>query len=202
YPGCFLLGGLALCLLPAVVRARRAGTWLLFGLFLTSLGVAFLFLLLCPPGAQENGKLFKWWTHTFPDWGRTLTVPWWVAVRLTDVVRYAYVPTGNALFGMVLVGAVLVWRQGQRRLLAFLTAPVALAAVAGLLCQYPFGAFRVMVFAAPAGWLLLGAGLPATFRGPSRFGGVGRGGPGRAGFFPLGPAGGVCSPPPPPPPPP
>src|SRR5262249_36579878 len=46
YPGCFLLGGLALCLLPAVVRARRAGTWLLFGLFLTSLGVAFLFLWL------------------------------------------------------------------------------------------------------------------------------------------------------------
>jgi hypothetical protein len=34
--------------------------------------------------------------------------------------------------------------------------------------QYPYGAYRVMVFAAPACWLCLGAGLPAAFHAAGR----------------------------------
>src|SRR5262249_55333053 len=148
YPGCFLLGGLALSHLPAVVGQRRAGPWLLFALFLIVLGGSFGLLLLGPIHAQKNDALLHCWTHTFPRWERPWTVPGWLGQHLTEVVRYAYEPTGNILFGVACVGAALLWRGGRRRVVTFLVAPVALAGLAGLARQYPFGAFRVMVYAA------------------------------------------------------
>src|SRR5262249_4743226 len=103
--------------------------------------------------------------------------------------RYAYEPTGNILFGVACVGAALLWRGGRRRVVTFLVAPVALAGLAGLARQYPFGAFRVMVYAAPASLLLMGAGLPCTWRWVRRFGRLGPIGLVGLVFFPVGQAG-------------
>jgi hypothetical protein len=189
YPGCFLLGGLALWLGPQVVRRRQASSRLLYGLFLAGVGSAFLLLWLGPARAQRDDRLLRCWVETFPNWERPGTVPGWLAVRLSDVFRYACVPTGNALFPVALAGACVLWRRGERRLVAFLAAPVALAAVAGLLCQYPFGAFRVLVFAAPACWIFTGAGVPAGFLALRR---LGRWGPAALAvliFFPVALAG-------------
>src|SRR5262249_49679523 len=48
YPACFLLGGLALSLTPAVFRDGRPRIWLLHGAFLTVLCGSFLLLLVGP----------------------------------------------------------------------------------------------------------------------------------------------------------
>jgi hypothetical protein len=181
YPACFLLGGLALSLLPAVLRARRTGTWLLFGAFLTAAGVSFLLLLAGPIHAQRDESLLRCWEDMFPSWNRPWTVPGWLLQRLEEVARYACEPVGGVLAAVAGVGAVGWWRSGQRRLVIFVLAPVALAGLAGLLGQYPFGPTRVMVFAAPGLILLMAAGLPPTLGWLRHLPGGSRG-PGLAAF--------------------
>jgi hypothetical protein len=163
YPACFLLAGLALSLLPAVVRAGRPRPWLLYGILLAGMGGAFLLLWAGPIQAQRDETILQCWEDVFPCWDRPWTVPGWTVLRLLEVVRYALEPTGNALALAAGVGAVGLWRAGQRRLTAFLLVPVALAGLAGLLGQYPFRASRVMAFATPAAVLLVAAGLPVAF---------------------------------------
>jgi hypothetical protein len=163
YPACFLLGGVVLTLLPEVIQARSRRTWLLFGGFLAALGTSFLLLLAGPIHAQRDERILQCWWDMFPSWDRPWTVPGWLFLRLTEVFRYAAEPTGNALAAVAVVGGVGLWRSGQRRLLAFLLWPLALAALAALLGQYPLGATRVCVFTAPAALLLVASGLPVTF---------------------------------------
>ncbi len=163
YPACFLLGGLALSLLPGVLRSRRPGTCLRYGLFLGALGGAFLVLWAGPIRAQRDERILQCWQDVFPTWDRPWTVPGWTVMRVTEIVRYAAEPTGNALAVVAAVGAALLVRSGRRRLAGVLLLPVALAGVAGLLGQYPFRASRVMAFAAPAALLLTAAGLPPTW---------------------------------------
>jgi hypothetical protein len=162
YPACFLLGGLALCLLPAAWRDRGAITWLQFGGFLAVMGGSFLLLVLGPVHAQRDPRILECWQDMFPSWDRPGTLPAWAGVRAVEVFRYAYEPVGNVLAAMAVVGAIGLWRRGQRRLVAFLILPPALACLAALLGQYPFGATRVMGFAAPAALFLVAAGLPVS----------------------------------------
>jgi hypothetical protein len=163
YPACFLLGGMALTLLPAVWQARRPLAWIGYGLFLLALGVSFLLLLAGPIQAQRDEQLLDCWGDMFPSWDRPWTVPGWLAVKCTEVVRYTCEPTGNLLAPVALLGAIGLWRSGQRRLMAFCCWPMVLAALAGVVRQYPFAATRVMVFATPALLLLTAAGLPVAF---------------------------------------
>jgi hypothetical protein len=163
YPACFLLGGVALGLLPAVYRSARRSLWLLYGLFLAVLAGSFLLLLAGPIHAQRDERLLECWQDMFPDWQRPAHVPLWWGKRFVEVFRYACEPTGNALAVCAAVGTVLLWRQGRRRLVVFLLAPVLLPGLATLAGQYPFGATRVMVYTAPAVLLLTAAGLPAVF---------------------------------------
>jgi hypothetical protein len=163
YPSCFLLGGLALALLPAAVRERGRGSRLAFGLFLAVLAGSSLLLLAGPVRAQRNATLLECWQDVFPDWGRPWSVPGWLALRSVEVFRYACEPVGGVLTAAAAVGAVAWWRAGRRRLVAFLVLPLALTGAAGLLGQYPFGATRVMAFAVPVTTLLIAAGLPPTF---------------------------------------
>src|SRR5206468_40150 len=131
----------------------------LFGLYLVVLGGSFLLLLAGPISAQKDERLLDSWSETFPDWQRPASVPGWLFLRTTEVFRYACEPVGNVLTLAAFLGVVQLWRQRQRRLLLFLIAPIGLAALAALLGQYPYGASRVMVFAAPATLLLTALGL-------------------------------------------
>jgi hypothetical protein len=160
FPACFLLGGTALAWLPSVFRSRKMRTWLLYGVFLAVLGGSFLLLLLGPIHAQRDDRLLDCWSDMFPDWQHPGRVPGWLIVRTTEVFRYAYEPVGNVLIIAALVGIATLWRQGHRRLLVFLLAPLTLAVLAAMLGQYPYGASRVMVFATPAILLLMAAGFP------------------------------------------
>ncbi len=164
FPACFLLGGAGLALLPAVARARHWRTWGACGVFGLVLCGSFLALLFGPIHAQKNERMLSCWIHLFPPWDRPWLVPFTTAVRLTEVFRYASEPIGNVLSVFAVAGAVELWRAGRRRLLGFLVAPVALAAVAWLVGQYPIGPVRVMVYAAPAALLLIAAGVPPVLR--------------------------------------
>jgi hypothetical protein len=170
YPACFLVGGTAMGLLPAVVRARRTGTWMAYALFCLVLAGSFLLLLVGPIHSQRDQGLLDCWQDMFPSWDRPWTVPGWLAVKVTEVVRYTDEPIGNLLVPVAVLGGLGLWRSGQRRLLALCVWPVALAALAGLLGKYPFAATRVMVFAGPAMMLLAAAGLPPAFAWLLRWG--------------------------------
>jgi hypothetical protein len=160
FPACFLLGGAALALLPAVLRARAWRVWGAYAAFGVLLGGSFLLLATGPVRAQRNERLLGCWAENFPDWETPWAVPFRGAVRLTETFRYASEPTGNVLIAFAVVGAVGLWRSGQRRVLGFLLLPLGLTALAWLLGQYPFGPLRVVVFAAPAALLLVAAGVP------------------------------------------
>jgi hypothetical protein len=164
FPACFLLGGAALTVLPAVLRARSGRVWGAYVLFGVLLCGSFLLLVAGPVHAQKNEYMLNCWLDNFPDWGRPAALPLVSLVRLTEMFRYASEPTGNVLSVFAGVGAVWLWRAGQRRVLAFLLLPLGLTGLAWLAHQYPFGAQRVVVFAAPAALLLIAAGLPPTFR--------------------------------------
>jgi hypothetical protein len=164
FPACFLLGGAALALLPAVLRARSRRVWGAYVLFGVLLCGSFVLLVAGPVHAQKNEHMLNCWLDNFPDWGRPWRLPLVSVVRLTELFRYASEPAGNVLSVFAVAGAVGMWRAGHGRVLAFLLLPLGLTALAWLAHQYPFGAARVDVFAAPAALLLIAAGLPPTFR--------------------------------------
>jgi hypothetical protein len=163
FPALFVLTGAALAWLPEVLRTRNNRVIAAYGLFGVVLCGSFLALLLGPIHAQRDETLIDCWQTYFPSWDRPWRVPGALLIRCTEVFRYAVEPIGNVLVVAALIGAVVMWRAGQRRLLAFLLLPPAFTALAWLVREYPFGATRVMVFAAPAAVLLIAAGLPALF---------------------------------------
>jgi hypothetical protein len=160
FPACFLLGGAALALLPAVRRARSRRVWAAYLLFGLLLGCSFLALVAGPVHAQKDERMLWCWLDNFPDWSCPWAVPCTAAVRLTELFRYACEPTGNILTAFAAVGLAVLWRAGHRRVLALVLLPLGLNALAWLAGQYPFGAARVVVFAAPGALLLVAAGVP------------------------------------------
>jgi hypothetical protein len=159
FPSCFLFGGAALALLPAVWRARSGRVWTAYLSFGAVLGISFLLLVVGPVRAQKNELMVSCWAYNFPTWDRPWRVPFDLVVHLTEVFRYASEPIGNVLFVFAVIGAVQLWRNGRRRLLGFLLTPIGLTALAWLAQQYPFGPARVVVFIAPAALLLIAAGV-------------------------------------------
>jgi hypothetical protein len=170
YPACFLLGGLALSLLPAVIRRQSLFAWFGYAVYLAALGGSFLVLFAGPIRAQRDAAIMDCWQFAFPNWDRPWTVPGWLVQRSLDVFRYAYEPTGGVLAVAALVGVTRLWRAGQRRLVVLLLSPIGLALAAALLHRYPYGAFRTMVFTAPAALLLMAEGLPSLFARLRRWG--------------------------------
>ena len=163
YPGCFLLGGLMLALLPSLCRERdRFAPWLAFGTLALCVGVSFLLLALGPARAQHDPRIESCWQGLggFPTWERgSLAVGFWVVKSTVEALSYCCAPIGGALAGVLVLGGVGLWRRGQHATLLFLLAPAALALAASFLGRYPYSGSRVLVFLTPAVVLLLAAGL-------------------------------------------
>lgn len=156
FPGCFLMGGVVLSLLPEVWQCPRSSAWLAL-LFLTaSLGGAFLILLLGPIHAQHCAEMERCWLHAFAPWDRPWHLPLWTAVSALGLPRYCLDPAGDLLLAPAVLGFVSLWRRGYASLVILLTSPILLAFVAACLRAYPFDASRVIAFATPA--LAFGAG--------------------------------------------
>jgi hypothetical protein len=160
YPGCFLYGGVLVALLPALWSDRRPTAWLCYGVLVLTVVASFLLLALGPVHAQRHEMMTMCWLSQFPNWQRPWSVPPWMLFSTLDVVRYCFEPTGHALGFLAAVGAVVLWRRGERELVALLALPLLLALGASCFRAYPFGGARVEVFAAPGLALLIGASLP------------------------------------------
>jgi hypothetical protein len=159
YPGCFLCGGLLLALFPAVCRQKRTTIWAGYGMLVLATAISFALLALGPARAQRCGPMESCWLRQFPDWENPWTVPGWTLFSTLDMVRYCLGPGGHGLALIVLIGAMAIWRRGQRALATLLCVPIVLALLAALAGAYPYGGARVEVFALPALAILAGAGL-------------------------------------------
>ncbi len=159
YPGAFLLGASLLALLPRVWAERRWSGFVLYGLWSLAVGVAFLALVVGPARAQRCGPMDACWTGHFPPYANPIRVPLWVLASTLEVGRYCFQPLGTGLILLAGVGGVVWVRAGRGALVVLCAVPLGLALVASFLRQYPFGASRLEVFAAPGLALLIGAGL-------------------------------------------
>jgi hypothetical protein len=163
YPGSFLCGGLLLALLPAVWRARQRDLWFRYAALALLIAISFAFLTLGPARAQRCPVMTRCWVDQFAPWHEPWRVPLWTVTSTFAVGRYCCRPTGQALLVLAGIGAVLLWRRGQRGVVVLLTVPVALALVAAYLHAYPYGGVRVLVYATPAVVMLTGEGLCGAF---------------------------------------
>src|SRR5205807_3475797 len=115
-----------------------------------------------PAYAQRTPLIDQCWDDTWPQWQRPWTVPLWTAIQTFEVFRYCFEPLGQALAILALIGAVSLWRRGERVLTTFLILPLAQALLAACLKAYPYGGYRVLVYAMPALTLLIGLGAEAV----------------------------------------
>jgi len=158
FPACFVLGGTALCLVPLAWRRRSWGVSCAYASFGLALLGAFLLLLLGPIRAQHGDILRDCWSWNNPDWSLPWLLPLDLLRRVSEVLRYASEPVGLILTPLAALGGWVLWRQGQRTLVTFLTAPLALNVVAWLLGRYPLGPLRVNAYLAPLVLTLVAAG--------------------------------------------
>jgi hypothetical protein len=150
YPGCFLMGGVALSLFPEVWRSGSFRHWVTFtGLLLTISGT-FLLLLLGPIHAQRCPNMESCWLHAFAPWDKPCRLPVWIFSSLFGLTRYCLDPLGDVLILPAILGFVSLWKRGKGALVILLMAPIVLAFLAACAHAYPFDASRVIAFAAPA----------------------------------------------------
>ena len=173
YPGCFLMGGVGLSLLPEVWRTRRRSAWLACLFFHVSVGAAFLVLFLGPIHAQRCANMEACWVKALAPWDRPWRLPLWTLECILGLPRYCLDPQADLLIVPAIVGFVSLWKSGRGAIVVLLTAPVALAFAAACVHAYPFNASRVIAFATPAlalgvaqGSIVLGSWLyrPLTAR--------------------------------------
>ncbi len=159
FPACFVIGGLLVALLPAVVRDGRPSVWISYSLFAVATAVAFLALVVGPIHAQKDTVLLGDWFKTMPNWESPLTVPLWTFMQTLSVSRYCMKPLGQLFVPLALVGIIAFWRKGERQHLVAVLLPVLLALLASYMHKYPYCGKRVMLYATPALVLLVVAGL-------------------------------------------
>jgi 4-amino-4-deoxy-L-arabinose transferase-like glycosyltransferase len=173
YPAVFVGGAVWLVLLPAVWRQRRA-VWWLFGLYGVLLGgtfVAHYRFVSLPHLSSPLGWLTtasgmdQYWQDGFPPMAPAALLRWFVLAHTGQMTAY---PLGGSNGASVLttllivVGAVWLWRRGQRRLVWLGLGTLGLWFVAAALRKYPYGTSgRLAQHVAPFCCLLAGAGLAA-----------------------------------------
>lgn len=162
YPACFLFGGLLVAWLPAVWRERQPRAWLCYGLLILAVFGTFGWLLTGPIRAQRDPIIVECWKGSFPNLARPWTIPYWSMMATFEVFRYCCEPIGQVLLPICIVGMVVLGRQGRWELLAALVIPLSLAWIASFPKAYPFSGSRVIVYSAPAVYLLIALGLQPT----------------------------------------
>jgi hypothetical protein len=160
YPGCFLLGGLLLALLPSVWRERQTKAWLSYGFLVFATMACFTLLYLGPVRAQRGETILHCWQNSFPPWHRPWFLPAWCVLQTLEIFRYCCEPVGAALAGLAGVGGALMWQRRRRGLVVLFAVPVVLAFAASCVKAYPYGGTRVLVYAAPGIVLLIAESVP------------------------------------------
>src|SRR5262245_9092753 len=117
YPGCFLLGGVALSFVPRLLRNWERAVWLVSLAFVVIVVGSFAALYFGPARAQRCGAMEQCWTGQFPDWQHPASVPLWSLASTMEVFRYCFAPAGYLLVGFAAVGVHRLWREGRCDLL-------------------------------------------------------------------------------------
>jgi hypothetical protein len=173
YPSVFIGGAVGLVLLPTVWRTRRPHALAVFGLYGVLLCGTFLahYLFVSRPhmatscvACDTMTAMQRYWNEGFPPPPSQPLhfLQWLVLAHLGQVAAYPLGASNGGSIGTValsLVGAVWLWRRGQRRLLALMAASFGLWFVAGALQRYPYAAScRLSQHVAPFYCLLAGLG--------------------------------------------
>ena len=165
-PSVFVAGGIALGLLVPVWRAESKSCRIALGCFVTMVVVIFSLQYLTVGRMQSAGAmdgLRNYWAASFPPVGSPWRLPVLVA-RSPYGSAFAY-PGGGARGASILttlaflVGFAIRLRRREGAVVTCLVAPFGLALIASLLQQYPYGAARLMQWAAPSICLLAAEGL-------------------------------------------
>jgi hypothetical protein len=159
FPGCFVMGGLVLAMLPEVWQERRRpAVWFAYVVTTLASAAAFGLLLMGPIRAQHTMALADMWTCTFPNWSEPWTVPWWCLKSNVLLLDHSFRPLGGGLTPFAVLGVVSLWRRGCKTELALIAGPVALSMLAALFWKYPYSS-RVMLFAVAPLALLVAEGF-------------------------------------------
>jgi hypothetical protein len=171
HPAVFVAGGIGVALGARVCRAFTRRVVVAYAAFLLSTVASFAVLYLTftrPQAAATLSGMSTQWVTGFPPLGDPLALGRWL-IRVHTGSIFAY-PCGgergaSALTSLAfLVGAVVLWRRGQRTILALCLGPFGAALFAAALRRYPYGGVthgspaRIMQFLAPAICLLAGLG--------------------------------------------
>ena len=170
YPAVFVVASVLTALSWRSWRRRDRGVLV----FVLGVGAATLLLFALEywwfigPQRAANPSLGHYWSDAFPPGGLLAGLVW--VVRETAGRMLAYPVGGNhyassITLAAVAVGAVALYRRGQRFELAILLLPFAFHLLAATLGAYPYGqSTRIAQHLAPSICLLMGAGIAALFR--------------------------------------
>jgi hypothetical protein len=171
HPAIFVAGGIALGLLPSVVRTGRRPVWTAYAAFVLGTVGIFVALYFAFTRAQAGATLAAMrvqWVAAFPPLDNPLKLAGWLATVHTGSM-FAY-PCGGERGGSGLtlllfaVGAAALWIGRRKGVLLICLAPFALALLAAAIKRYPYGGVahgspaRVMQYLAPSICLLAGLG--------------------------------------------
>ena len=184
YPAVFVAGGIALGLLPAVVRARRPIVWTGYATFAFGTVGMFLALYSIVTHGQAAATLATmrapWAAGFLPLHDGLALFRWLVTVHTGDMFAYPCGGKNGASSLTVLVfavGAGVLWHQRGRGIVLTCLAPFGLALVAAAIKRYPYGGVadgspaRIMQYLVPSICLLTGVGaayLLGLFRNRDR----------------------------------
>ena len=156
YPGVFLCGGVFIVLWPTLQREKRWVAAAVLGLAIVLAFAAFYFITI---RVQRSAAMDAAWVHSFPNWRRPWTVPFWMVRSTVGVFDYVARPIGGILIAAALLGGVRFWRAERRELVFFTLGSLLLAVIAALVKSYPYAGARTMVFAMPALVVMIGNGV-------------------------------------------
>jgi hypothetical protein len=182
HPAAFIAGGIVIGLLPSVAAVCRRGASIAFASYTLSTIGAFLGLYAVFTRGQAAATLTAMqaeWHAAFPPWNDVLRLPGWL-ISVHTGSMFAYPCGGDRgastlTLILFLLGAIVLWRRGQRAMLRISLAPFLIALLAAAIKRYPYGAAgngpaaRVMQYLVPSICLLTGTGITAVidrFRDP------------------------------------
>ncbi|MGP0064243.1 MAG: glycosyltransferase family 39 protein [Isosphaeraceae bacterium] len=168
YPAVLVAGGIGLALAPSVWRARRWGPRIAFAAYgltvLATFGVLFFAVMHRQQGGSALVGLQRYWAGSFPPLNSPVPlISWLVSIHAGSMFAYPWGGSRGASTGtliLVLIAGVVLWRRGQRTILALLLMPMGVALAVAAPKLYPYGGqARIMQYIAPAICLMAGLGL-------------------------------------------
>ena len=164
YPAVFVATGIALALAASVWRTKRRAPRLALATYVLVVATTCVAQYVLYVHRQRGASLpapQSYWADSFPPLDSAVRLASWLITTHAGSM-FAY-PAGGGLGAssgtliLVLIAAVVLWRQGRGTILALLVMPMGIALAAAVLKLYPYGGEpRIMQYIAPAVCLMAG----------------------------------------------